>query len=101
MPGLDSPVDDLQGLFNKGDQVILFQKYALLIWLKASVEGLGLRTVRPDIFALSALVLGPDATALGRGLRKGAGGPTTPLHGSAHGSVPSRKYRSAMCRPSA
>ena len=59
MPGLDSPVDDLQGLFNKGDQVILFQKYALLIWLKASVEGLGLRTVRPDIFALSALYSAP------------------------------------------
>ena len=59
-----------------------------------AVEAVGSRLERQlnkhYILALSALVFGPDATALGRGLRKGAGGPTTPFHGSAHRSAPSR-----------
>ena len=55
------------------------------------VEDIGFYAVRLDILAMSALALGPNATALSRDLHEGAGGPTTPLHGSAHGSVLSRK----------
>ena len=84
-------VDDLQGFFNKGNQVILFQEYTLITWLEASVEGLGLHAARLDIVAMCAFALGPDATALSRESYEGAGGPTTTLHGSAHGSVPPRK----------
>ena len=84
-------VDDLQGFFNKGNQVILFQEYTLITWLEASVEGLGLHAARLDIVAMYAFALGPDATALSRESYEGAGGPTTTLHGSAHGSVPLRK----------
>ncbi len=84
-------MDDVRGLFTKGGQVILYQKCALLIWVKASVEGLGLHAGRLDISAMSELALGPDATTLSKELHAGAGGPTTPPHGSAHRSVPPRK----------
>ena len=55
------------------------------------VEELDLHTLRLDIFAMSALALGPNTTALSRELLEGAGGPPTPIHGSAHGSVLPRK----------
>ena len=55
------------------------------------VEDLGLHDLRLDMFAVPALALGPNATALSRELLEGAGGPPTPFHGSAHGSVLSRE----------
>ena len=55
------------------------------------VEDLGLHALQPDIFAMSTLAFGPNATTLGRELLEGAGGPPTPFHGSAHGSVLSRE----------
>ena len=55
------------------------------------VAALGLHALRLDIFAMSAIVLGPNVTALSRELLAGASGPSTPLHGSAHALVPPRK----------
>ena len=55
------------------------------------VEDLGLHALRLGISAMSALALGPNATVLSKELLEGAGGPSTPLHGSAHGSVLPRK----------
>ena len=55
------------------------------------VEDLGLHDLRLDMFAVSALALGPNATVLSKQLLEGAGGPSTPLHDSAHGSVSLRQ----------
>ena len=54
-------------------------------------EDLGLHGFRLDMFAVPALALGPNATVLSKELPEGAGGPSTPHHGSAHGSVSFRQ----------
>ena len=60
------------------------------------VEDLGLHALRPDIFAMSALAFGPNATSLGRELLEGAGSPATPFHGSVHGFILLRKDADKM-----
>ena len=51
------------------------------------VEDFGLHDLRLAMFAVPALALGPNATVLSKELPEGAGGPSTPHHGFAHGSV--------------